>query len=250
MQSTEEAMKGCKIIARLVARRVFERKEDPALFDAFLAGEGSELVRMQADAMNAHVACTGNAVYLVPCDGNTVFGYTRAELRDRLVGSAGELSDREARFRIACFAFAVLLMEFYGGTSDDGKLREMLPVSEWQEAVESALNRMAAAERERNESSQDAGDEPQDKLQCADLLGIWNALLATGDAGAKQLDTRKGLLDRVLNLLKSQRLATLSENNSLIHVTTRLDDLVSMELLDRSSSSVMDRLALLIGEKN
>ncbi|MBO4683745.1 MAG: hypothetical protein J5600_00285, partial [Desulfovibrio sp.] len=236
MHTDEAVRKSQDIIAYLLRRRSLD-KSGGEVYEAFFSESVSRLVRMQAEALGAQIAYLGEVVYLIPDDGNTFLGFTRAELRNRLTrGGQRSNEERGAAYAVAMFAIIVLIQEFYGGSGEADKLRDFLPFGEWQNAIADALQAGVAA---CGDGGGDAG-----LMSYPEMLGAWNALISSGENNARR-NTKEGFLGGILSFLKAQKLALLDDMDA-VRVLPKMDHQVPALFLDRSSAGVLARLDRLL----
>lgn len=238
MPSEEAVRDAQQITAYLVRRRVMNKNSDEGrkMLDKFHNNEETKsLVCMQGEAFGVQIAEVGNAVYMIPNAENTVFGFSRYQLKTRLVkGKTGR--EQDAEYCLDMFAILVLLQKFYGGHGISLRTRTLLSFDDWQNAVADALKEGA-----RREGGHGADG---DWLDYTELSSTWNSMLSTEEISRKK-NTKESILSRVVGFLNSQGLTTFLDG--AVRVTPKLDDFMQWLALNRDDPAAVARLEQFLG---
>lgn len=190
-----------------------------------------ELEAMAAD-FNSRILARREMILLVPEDDNTFLGFSKADLKDRLLKS----QQTDVHYYLMMFMLLVLLDAFYSTEYGDGQLREFLLLGDWMNRTDKALN--AGLNLEDN-----PGNIPYEEMQ-----DTYNNLLSEMDSGRK--GTKLQLYQTLLRFLQQQDLVVYFEGGGQIYVTGRLNALIDSVLRNEEILACFEALPELEGDEN
>lgn len=190
-----------------------------------------ELEAMAAD-FNSRILARREMILLVPEDDNTFLGFSKADLKDRLLKS----QQTDVHYYLMMFMLLVLLDAFYSTEYGDGQLREFLLLGDWMNRTDKALN--AGLNLEDN-----PGNIPYEEMQ-----DTYNNLLSEMDSGRK--GTKLQLYQTLLRFLQQQGLVVYFEGGGQIYVTGRLNALIDSVLRNEEILACFEALPELEGDEN
>lgn len=190
-----------------------------------------ELEAMAAD-FNSRILARREMILLVPEDDNTFLGFSKADLKDRLLKS----QQTDVHYYLMMFMLLVLLDAFYSTEYGDGQLREFLLLGDWMNRTDKALN--AGLNLEDN-----PGNIPYEEMQ-----DTYNNLLSEMDSGRK--GTKLQVYQTLLRFLQQQDLVVYFEGGGQIYVTGRLNALIDSVLRNEEILACFEALPELEGDEN
>lgn len=190
-----------------------------------------ELEAMAAD-FNSRILARREMILLVPEDDNTFLGFSKADLKERLLKS----QQTDVHYYLMMFMLLVLLDAFYSTEYGDGQLREFLLLGDWMNRTDKALN--AGLNLEDN-----PGNIPYEEMQ-----DTYNNLLSEMDSGRK--GTKLQLYQTLLRFLQQQDLVVYFEGGGQIYVTGRLNALIDSVLRNEEILACFEALPELEGDEN
>ena len=218
-----------EIFYYLLENHELSEEKNAGLYRAYTDNvEIQNLVKSQGEAASAQVERYGSTVYLIPEQGNTFLGYSRAQLKDLLVSSKGSNRD----YYLAQFVMLVLLMEFYDGEGVSSRTRDYIRTGELQNKVSEYLK--LGTERYDEEAQELSG------LAFADMAQAYEALRSVEDS--RQKTTKEGFLHGILSFLDKQGLVQYVQEDKVVRTTKKLDNFMDWNVLNRNHYGRLKRI--------
>lgn len=218
-----------EIFYYLLENHELSEEKNAGLYRAYTDNvEIQNLVKSQGEAAAAQVERYGSTVYLIPEQGNTFLGYSRAQLKDLLVSSKGSNRD----YYLAQFVMLVLLMEFYDGEGVSSRTRDYIRTGELQNKVSEYLK--LGTERYDEEAQELSG------LAFADMAQAYEALRSVEDS--RQKTTKEGFLHGILSFLDKQGLVQYVQEDKVVRTTKKLDNFMDWNVLNRNHYGRLKRI--------
>lgn len=219
-----------QIFYHLIQNGMLEEESDPELFRAYVSDEEvMGLVKSQADCADVRVERFGMTIYLIPTEQNDTLGFTKSELKKRLLRSGA--TDRD--YYLSQFVILTLLVSFYDGQGATSRTRDYMKSGELMNLV---------ADRLRDGVSLSGEEAEGTHFAYAQMLESYESLKAGEGRRASAATTKTGFLRKILHFLEDQRLIEYIEADEMIRTTKKLDDLMDYYLLNRSNYSRVHEL--------
>ena len=219
-----------RVFFALVERGDLSRTRDAHLCRLLEDPDVRSLLGILEEESDLQVLETSTGVFLCPGLGNEVFGYTTAELRQRL---RVETNDKLA---LCGFALLSLLSLFYRGQGLDTKSRDFVEIEEWRSFLARKLEGIRdGADQAAGDT---AGDEAADplRLNMPGVLKAWAEMVPFDETKTRQLratNNQIALLTRVFRFLEEENLVKV-EQERIIHPTSRLDAIMQAAYSDEA----------------
>lgn len=215
---SEEVRLAFRIFAQLLHQGELDDRE---LYLAYNQGDVrlilEEIMEQEADVK---IFTAQEKLYITPGVDNRYFGYTNAELRDKM-----RLKDN-GQLYLAYFAILCLLAKFYN--SDDQSLtsRQFVPLEELEKSITEHVDNILEIEQERAEDLNSFEEETQ--LNLARVANAWNDLPAFDDTKKnlrRARNNRISFLIQVFAFLEAENLVQILEDRE-VRLLPKMEHLV------------------------
>ena len=211
----EEIKKSNEIINYLIRNHELKSTDDSGLYKSFVESERIQnLVKTYGDESACSFVWLGNTIYLMP-DANSVFGYTKTELKKELCKSNATDID----FYLSEFVIMVLLLEFYDGQGSSSKIRESIRFGALLNSISEHLKT-------------DAEDE--DMIVFTPIREKYESL-KSDENNSRSLSTKEGFVGHILQFLEKQGLIEYIVRDEMIKTTIKLDRMMDYRLLNNEN---------------
>lgn len=179
-----------------------------------IKNDASLLESLEAAAadFDCQLVMTRNALYLVPTEDNQFLGFSKADLKKRLLKS----EQTDVHYYLLMFILLILLDAFFSTDYGEGKARSFLTLGDWMNRVEAALSSDSL-------QNKNPGNIPYEQMQ-----DTYKNLLSEMNNSRK--GTKRQLFDTLIRFLQEQNLANYSSVESQIYVTDRMEALMAQIL--------------------
>lgn len=211
----EDIKKSHEIINYLIKNHELKSSDDADLYKTYVeSDEIQNLVKTYGEASDCHFVWFGNTIYLMP-EANSVFGYTKTELKKELCKSNAADID----FYLSEFVIMVLLLEFYDGQGSSSKIRESIRFGTFLNSISEHLKT-------------DAEDE--DMIVFTPIREKYESL-KSDDNNSRSLTTKEGFVGHILKFLEKQGLIEYIVRDEMIKTTIKLDRMMDYKLLNNEN---------------
>ncbi len=200
----------------------------PEIRQLLASEDGQNELDALAAAFDCRIGYFNNTVYLIPNPENQFLGYSKSELKKRLLKS----NQSVVYYYLYMFIILTLLNEFYGTSYGQGKSRSYILTGNLMNRVQENLR--LGCERQKGSS----------QVPYERMLMVYDALKS--ELGHKEKNSKAQLFDVVLRFLEEQELIIRVQENDSIRTTSRLDDLAQFVL--RSSDGYASMMEILGGD--
>ena len=234
----ETFQKAADLYAYLLKYHQLERDDDRTLYQAYVEDlEVQKAVKRLGAAAQFDLALYGNTIYLIPQQDNTTFGYTRSELKNRLVGSNASYE----AYNLAMFIILVFLMECYDANGETSAARDFMKEEELEDLVEQYLREGSALYSEEEEKKMG--------ISFHKLYEHYNALSGSESLGAK-VKTKEGFISKIMSFLSAQQLVDYVREDHIILLTPKLNAFMDFDLLNRTNYDRVEAMFETIKEEH
>ncbi len=185
-----------------------------------------------AEAFDCQLGYFSQTLYLIPNSTNEWLGYSKKDLKERLLKS----NQPVVFYYLYMFIILILLNEFYDTNYGQGKTRQYIHISELMNRTGEYLRQGA---NQANTSSV-TNEVPYEKM-----LAVYESLKS--EIGSKEQNTKSKLFDTILKFLEEQQLIQRFELKGSIRPTQRLDDIANYVL---RSSQGYNSMKTILGEES
>lgn len=233
----EEIRASQNIFYRLLCDGELSETEEPELYKAYVESEEvMNLVKNQGEIADCVVERFGSIIYLMPKIGNTVLGFSKAELKKELCKSGATDKD----YYLSQFVILTLLAEFYDGQGSRCKSRDFMKSGELQNLISERLKAGIEAEAELEHTG----------LDYQSMSEAFEAL-KSDEARSRKKTTKEGFLNNLLDFLEKQSLIIHIQEDEMIKTTKKLDNIMEMKLLNKNNyEHIMQVLGVIRDEQN
>lgn len=204
------------------------KTSSPEIRELLASENGQSELDALAAAFDCRIGYFNNTVYLIPNPENQFLGYSKSELKKRLLKG----NQPVVYYYLYMFIILTLLNEFYGTSYGQGKSRSYMLVGNLMNRVQENLR--LGSERQKGSS----------QVPYERMLIVYDSLKS--ELGHKEKNSKAQLFDVVLRFLEEQGLILRVDENDSIRTTERLDDLA--EFILRSSDGYASMMEILGGE--
>lgn len=213
----DDVMWAFRIFIRLLHNGVIDENER----DYHYAYQRSEVRQVIEEVIEREaevkIFATGGNIYLTPGVDNSYFGYTNAELRERM-----KLRNNSELY-LAYFVILCLLAKFYNSEDQSLTSRQFLPLEELEETVTEHVNTVMESEPEDVELQ-----EEKYQLNLRSVSETWQDMPAFDDS-VKNLksarNNRVSFLLRVMRFLEEEGLVQVLEDTE-VRILPKMEHLV------------------------
>lgn len=174
-----------------------------------------------AEAFDCHLGLFEKNIYLIPSITNNWLGYSKKELKARLLKS----NQPVAYYYLYMFIILTLLNEFYGTSYGKGKTRTYIHLGELMNHTAENL-RLGVEQGDKN------SEVPYERM-----LAVYESLKS--EMGRSEANSKKKLFETILKFLEEQELIIRIEGDDSIRATERLDALADYVLRSSQGYSLM-----------
>lgn len=218
-----EASTAMEIFMHLLQHKYLTQEDNRELFDEYNKEKIQLIVKMYAEKSDSDIKLINDTIYLIPNEENRFLGFSKAEIKNAMLGSNGN----EQEYYLANFIILVLLTSFYNSTSGLKKSRNYIKYSDFENLISSKLS-------QANDYVDKDELESQSGFAFSSIINKWNSL--RGSESKSQSKTSKtGFVLMVLRFLSNQDLVLYSSKEEIITTTTKLDDLMNSIILSKSN---------------
>lgn len=172
-----------------------------------------------ADAFECSIIHYQGTLYLYVQPENRFLGYSRADLKKRLLKSG----ESAAHYYLQMFILLSLLIEFYGTQYGDGRSRDFIQLGTLMNKVQENLAAGMKAEKEQEEQGKRL------QIPFESLHAVYSSL-EDAHTDSRRKGTKMALYMRLIDFLQEQKLIHWMEEGKQIRVTSRMNALVSQVL--------------------
>lgn len=217
----EEIRVSQTIFYDLLCEGELSETKEPELYKNYVENENiMNLVKSQGEIADCVIERYGNTIYLMPKIGNTVLGFSKADLKKELCKSGATDKD----YYLSQFAILTLLVEFYDGQGSRCKSRDFIKAGEFQNLLSERLK----AGMEAEEQLEDTGLDYQSMSEAFEAL-------KSDEARSRKKTTKEGFLNNLLDFLEKQSLIIYVQEDEMIKTTTKLDHIMELKLLNKKN---------------
>lgn len=217
----EEIRTSQTIFYRLICEGELSEAKEPELYKAYVESEEvMNLVKNQGEIADCVIERYGNVIYLMPKIGNTILGFSKAELKKELCKSGATDKD----YYLAQFAILTLLAEFYDGQGSRCKSRDFIKSGKLQNLIAERLKTGIEAE----------ADLVHTGLDYQSMSEAFEAL-KSDEARSRKKTTKEGFLNNLLDFLEKQSLIIYVQEDEMIKTTKKLDHIMELRLLNKNN---------------
>lgn len=188
--------------------------KDTELYNSYLDMETYEILIKIAETSNVIIKKIDQTIYLLPNIDNELFGFSDKEIKENLYSQ----TTKEDLYLFQ-YITIMILGKFYSSTGDNPKLLTHLSINDLINQVTSALS---IVNKEENVDDLETAYD----INIKKLFNKWDGLLTQEDFIRSSLRTKRGVLQRTIKFLESEKLINYYENEDIIKTTKRCDDIM------------------------
>lgn len=199
-----------KIYKRLLEKGQITDIEDKELYFYYKDAEVKEILDLMASELNFRLISAPHVVYLVPNVDNNLLGYSVKDIRESIKKDARLL---EAFLEI--YILMTILYMFYGGKNKNPKQADFLIVNDIVNKVDETLGNTTEEEGEKISERY--------SINFIQVSNLWKDKELIDESKTK---TRTGIVLNACRLLRDEKLIIITDDNTEIRATKKLDDLM------------------------
>lgn len=202
--------KALKIYKRLLEKGQITDTEDKELYFDFKEPEVRDVLEKMANELEFQIVVVPHSVYFVPNIENNLLGYSVKDIRESIKKDA-----RLIDAFLEIYIIMTILYMFYGGKNKNPKQAEFLQIKDIVNKLDETLK----------ETTEEEGKKIEERysINFIQVANFWKAKALKEE---NKLKTRTGTVIKACNLLKSEKLIIITDDDTEIRTTKKLDDLM------------------------
>jgi len=217
----EEIRASQSIFYYLLCNGELSEAAEPELYKIYVENEAVwNLVKSQGEIADCAVERYGSRIYLMPKIGNTVLGFSKADLKKELCKSGATDKD----YYLSQFVILTLLAEFYDGQGSRCKSKDFIKAGQLQNLISERLKAGMEAEAKLDRTG----------LDYQSMSEAFEAL-KSDEARSRKKTTKEGFLNNLLDFLEKQSLIIYIQEDEMIKTTEKLDNIMEQKLLNKNN---------------
>lgn len=212
-----------EVFYRLLQKRQLPL-QDPDIMKIINDEELQQELEAMAEAFECRIGYYGDSVYLIPDGSNHFLGYSKSELKKRLLKSNQPVS----YYYLYMFIVLTLMQEFYGTSYGGGKSRSYIK-----------MDSLATKVRENLAYGADNSKAPA-QVPYSRMLLVYDSLKP--EFGKNEKNSIRQLFETILSFLEEQNLIVRVDEDESIRTTPRLDDLADNILRGSEGKRLMEQI--------
>ncbi|MCI8396898.1 MAG: hypothetical protein HFJ52_04435 [Clostridia bacterium] len=225
--------KALRIYKKLLEKGQITDIEEKELYFDFKEPEVREILDTMARELNFKIITAPHSVYFVPNIENNLLGFSLKDIRESVKKDA---NIRDAFLQI--YIIMTILYMFYGGKNKDPKQADFLQTKDIVNKLDETLKLTTDEEAEKIEDRY--------SINFIQIANYWKAKTLIED---NKLKTRTGTVLTACKLLKEEKLIVITDNDTEIRPTKKLDDLMQYHYLNEDRIYEINDI-FKVGEEN
>lgn len=202
--------KALKIYKKLLEKGQITDTEDKELYFDFKEPEVRNTLDIMARELNFQIIAAPHSIYLVPNVENNLLGFSVKDIRESIKKDA-KLIDAF----LEIYIIMTILYMFYGGKNKNPKQADFLQIKDIVNKLDETLKGTNQEEAERIEERY--------SINFIQIAEYWKAKALIEE---NKLKTRTGTVLTACKLLKNEKLIIITDDDTEIRATKKLDDLM------------------------
>lgn len=199
-----------KIYQRLLEKGQITDTEDKELYFEFKDPEVRNILDIMEKELNFKIISAPHSIYFVPNIDNNLLGFSVKDIRESIKKDA-KLIDAF----LEVYIIMLILYMFYGGKNKNPKQADFLQVKDIVNKLDETLKATSEEEAEKIEERY--------SINFIQVSNYWKAKALIEE---NKLKTRTGTVLTACKLLKNEKLVIITDDDTEIRATKKLDDLM------------------------
>ena len=199
-----------KIYQRLLEKGQITDTEDKELYFEFKDPEVRNILDIMEKELNFKIISAPHSIYFVPNLENNLLGFSVKDIRESIKKDA-KLIDAF----LEVYIIMLILYMFYGGKNKNPKQADFLQVKDIVNKLDETLKATSEEEAEKIEERY--------SINFIQVSNYWKAKALIEE---NKLKTRTGTVLTACKLLKNEKLIIITDDDTEIRATKKLDDLM------------------------
>lgn len=199
-----------KIYQRLLEKGQITDTEDKELYFEFKDPEVRNILDIMEKELNFKIISAPHSIYFVPNLENNLLGFSVKDIRESIKKDA-KLIDAF----LEVYIIMLILYMFYGGKNKNPKQADFLQVKDIVNKLDETLKATSEEEAEKIEERY--------SINFIQVSNYWKAKALIEE---NKLKTRTGTVLTACKLLKNEKLVIITDDDTEIRATKKLDDLM------------------------
>lgn len=223
--------KAFRIYKRLLEKGQITDTEDKELYFDFKEQEVSNVLDIMAKELNFQIITAPHSIYFVPNIDNNLLGFSVKDIRESI---KRDLKDAFLQIYI----IMTILYMFYGGKNKNPKQADFLQIKDIVSKLDETLQLTTDEEAEKIEERY--------SINFIQIANYWKAKTYEEE---NKLKTRRGTVLTACKLLRDEKLMIITDNETEIRATKKLDDLMQYYYLSEDRIYEINDI-FKVGEEN
>lgn len=202
--------KALKIYKKLLEKGQITDTEDKELYFNFKEPEVREILERMAKELEFQIIAAPHSVYFVPNIENNLLGYSVKDIRESIKKDA-----RLIDAFLEIYIIMTILYMFYGGKNKNPKQADFLQIKDIVNKLDETLKQTTEEEGKKIEERY--------SINFIQVANYWKAKALIEE---NKLKTRTGTVITACKLLKNEKLIIITDDDTEIRATKKLDDLM------------------------
>lgn len=206
-----------KIYKRLLEKGQITDTEDKELYFELKNEEVKANLEIIATQLNFKIISAPHAVYIIPSLDNNLLGFSMKDIRESIKKDA-----RLIDAFLECYIIMTIIYMFYGGKNKNPKQTDFLQIKDIVNKLDETLANTTREEAEKIEERY--------SINFIQMADYWNAKTLVEEG---KLKTRTATVLTACKLLRDEKLLIITDDDTEIRATKKLDDLMIYYYLDQ-----------------
>ena len=202
--------KALKIYKKLLEKGQITDTEDKDLYYDYKEIDTRNILEVLANELEFKLISAPHAVYLVPNIENNLMGFSLKDIRESIKRDA-----RQIDTFLECYVIMTILYMFYGGKNKNPKQADFLQIKDIVKKLDETLSVTPKEEAEKIDERY--------SINFTEMAEYWQAKALFEEI---KLKTRTGTVLAACRLLKNEKLIVITDDDTEIRATKKLDDLM------------------------
>jgi hypothetical protein len=202
--------KALKIYKKLLEKGQITDTEDKDLYYDYKEIDTRNILEVLANELEFKLISAPHAVYLVPNIENNLMGFSLKDIRESIKRDA-----RQIDTFLECYVIMTILYMFYGGKNKNPKQADFLQIKDIVKKLDETLSVTPKEEAEKIDERY--------SINFTEMAEYWQAKALFEE---NKLKTRTGTVLAACRLLKNEKLIVITDDDTEIRATKKLDDLM------------------------
>lgn len=206
-----------RIYKRLLEKGQVTDTEDKELYFESKNPDVRETLELMAKELDFEIVLAPHALYMVPSLDNNLTGFGMKDIRESIRKDANLIDAY-----LECYIIMTILFMFYGGKNKNPKQRDFIQIKDIVSKLDETLEHTEISEAEKIEERY--------SINFIQMSEYWKAKKLIEE---NKLKTRFATVLTACKLLRNEKLLVLTDNDTEIRATKKLDDLMEYYYLNQ-----------------